>query len=212
MFSTFSSRLKELRKLRGLNQRIVGNTLGLSDKTISAYENGRNTPNFETLIKISKLFEVSVDYLIGASNLTHSKNIIEEHFLRTIPIYNSELLTQGKVIGYMKLPIWSECTFGFVMPDESCEPVISNGDVALIKKGPALEGNLVLWKSEELTIRRIYFQEDLVVLMPESLKFKPLVVEDDEIVSSLMGVIVGRWQRFQQVSKSKMIMKGDDEN
>ncbi len=212
MSSAFSSRLKELRKLRGLNQKTVGSILGLSDKTISAYENGRNTPNFETLVKISKLFKVSVDYLIGASNLTHSENIIDEHFLRAIPIYNRGSLTQGEVIGYMKLPVWSECTFGFIMPDESCEPVISKGDVALIKRGPALEGDLVLWKGEKLTIRRIYFQEDLVMLMPENSKFKPLVVEDDEIASSLIGVIVGRWQKFQQVSKSKMILKGDDEN
>ncbi len=197
MFLVFSSRLKKLRTSRKLSQKMLGNILGLSDKTISAYENGRNTPDLETVAKISNLFGVSVDYLIGTSRSANSKDGIHKYSLKDVPIYNVKSFTQKKAIEYVKLPTWSECVFGLIVPDESCEPVISKGDVALIKKGPALEGDLVLWKSEQLTIRHIYFQEDLVMLVPENPKFKPFVVEDDEIVSSLIGVIVGRWQKFQ---------------
>ena len=64
-------RLKELRDQRRLNQEGLALKLNLSQSTISAYEVGERTPDLETLIAIASFFNVSLDYLVGLSDLKH---------------------------------------------------------------------------------------------------------------------------------------------
>lgn len=61
----FGETLAELRKDNGYDQKQLGKLLGVSYHTISSYERGRSQPNHEMLIKIAKLFDVSLDYLLG---------------------------------------------------------------------------------------------------------------------------------------------------
>jgi repressor LexA len=197
MVSSFSSRLKTLRIKKGLSQKTLGKMLGLSDKTISAYENGRNTPDFQILVKISKIFGVSVDYLIGATDSEESPTTFKEYPLKDIPVYDEESILANRAIERIKLPTWTECSYGFVVPDDSEEPVLSKGDVALVKRGPAMDGDLILWKGEKLMIRRLYIQRDSVILKPENPDYKPSIEDILKISSSILGVIVGRWQKFK---------------
>lgn len=66
--STFSVRLKELRNERQLTQKRLSEILSLSKNTICEYEKGRAEPSLDCLLKLSDIFEVSVDYLIGKSS------------------------------------------------------------------------------------------------------------------------------------------------
>lgn len=194
MNSAFSSRLKELRTHHGMSQKDVGNLIGLSDKTISAYESGRNAPDFETLKKIAKIFGVSVDYLLGAS--LESESTATEYPLETIPIF--EVKSLEKPVEYLKLPIWAGCNYGIVVPDDSAEPTLSKDDIALVRNGPALEGDLIIWINEgSVGIFRLYFQDDFVILKPDNAKYKPVLMNSTAIVRSIMGVVVGRWQKFK---------------
>lgn len=61
----FGENLAELRKESGYDQKKLGELLGVSYHTISSYERGRSQPNHEMLIRIAKLFDVSLDYLLG---------------------------------------------------------------------------------------------------------------------------------------------------
>lgn len=61
----FGENLAELRKESGYDQKKLGELLGVSYHTISSYERGRSQPNHEILIRIAKLFDVSLDYLLG---------------------------------------------------------------------------------------------------------------------------------------------------
>lgn len=194
MNSAFSSKLKELRIQRGMSQKDLGNLIELSDKTISAYESGRNAPDFETLKKISKIFGISIDYMLGAS--IDSQTTAEEYSLDTVPIF--EVTSLQDPIDYLKLPAWAGCSYGILVPDDVAEPALSKGDIALIRKGPAVEGNLVIWLfGDKLGIYRLYFQEDMVILKPDNSKYRPVVVNSAEIVKSLTGVVIGRWQKFK---------------
>lgn len=58
-------RLTELRKKAGLSQRELGNKLDVSHYTISAYEKERSEPGDQIKVKLSELFNVSSDYLLG---------------------------------------------------------------------------------------------------------------------------------------------------
>ncbi len=77
-FTTICSRIKRrgdemrriamLRRESGMNQMELAKYLKLSQQTISKYENGKADPDKDTLIKLSELFNVSTDYIIGNSD------------------------------------------------------------------------------------------------------------------------------------------------
>lgn len=61
----FKSVLKELRNEKGLSQKQLAKELGVLERTISYWESGSRECDFDTLILISKFFDVSVDFLLG---------------------------------------------------------------------------------------------------------------------------------------------------
>ena len=60
----FGIRLKELRTQKKLTQLQMAEILDTSKSNISKYEAGSVEPNLETLTKISRYFDVPVDYLL----------------------------------------------------------------------------------------------------------------------------------------------------
>lgn len=62
-----ADRLKELREIKGITQQELADTIGVSRVTIGTYEKGTATPQTETLIKISKNYNVSMDWLCALS-------------------------------------------------------------------------------------------------------------------------------------------------
>lgn len=66
--NTFSSRLIDLRKQKGLTQEDLAKLLCKKRSTISGYETEGKEPDFETLCLMAKFFEVSVDYMLGNSD------------------------------------------------------------------------------------------------------------------------------------------------
>ena len=63
----FGSRLKVLRTNAGLTQAQLGNLVGLTKSVISYYELQERSPSPDILIKLSHIFHVSTDYLLGVS-------------------------------------------------------------------------------------------------------------------------------------------------
>jgi transcriptional regulator with XRE-family HTH domain len=64
-----AKRLKELRETNGITQEALALELGLSGKSsIANYESGLRNPDYDTLIKITKYFGVTTDYLLGTSD------------------------------------------------------------------------------------------------------------------------------------------------
>ena len=62
-------RLKYLRENKGLNQTQVASILGLSQTGYSKYETGENKPSIQTLITLSILYNTSVDYIVGITDV-----------------------------------------------------------------------------------------------------------------------------------------------
>ena len=61
----FPQRLKELRLKKGLTQTELGEKVGVKQNTFTNWEKGKREPNFEIVIKLADLLEVSVDWLFG---------------------------------------------------------------------------------------------------------------------------------------------------
>ncbi|MBQ8850707.1 MAG: helix-turn-helix transcriptional regulator [Clostridia bacterium] len=61
-------RLKELRKERNISQLKLALDLNMNQNAISRYENLEREADYETLIKFSDYFDVSLDYLLGRTD------------------------------------------------------------------------------------------------------------------------------------------------
>lgn len=70
----FGTRLHTLRKERKLRQEDMAKQLGIARTTYAMYEQGNREPDYNTLIKLSNFFKVSIDYLLGT---TETRQIIE---------------------------------------------------------------------------------------------------------------------------------------
>ena len=62
---TFCERFKDLRKESKLSTTDLGKILGVSNSTITRWENGNIIPSIEHLYNIAVYFKVSADYLLG---------------------------------------------------------------------------------------------------------------------------------------------------
>ena len=62
------TRIKQLRNKNGLTQSSLGAIVNVTKVSICCYENGTRFPSLETLIDLAKVFNVSVDYLLGLDN------------------------------------------------------------------------------------------------------------------------------------------------
>ncbi|AFK87451.1 MULTISPECIES: helix-turn-helix domain-containing protein [Thermoanaerobacterium] len=72
---SFAKRLSELRNEFKLTQKELADKLGVSRGTIGMYEIGQRDPDTDTLLKLSELFNVSVDYLLGNTDI---RNPVDE--------------------------------------------------------------------------------------------------------------------------------------
>ena len=74
----FDERLKSLRKKCGYTQVSLAETLGVSKGTVAMWETGKRTPDFETLIRLSDLFDVRTDYILWKSNDSSSAKLSDD--------------------------------------------------------------------------------------------------------------------------------------
>lgn len=62
------NRLKLLREKQNMKQSELGKLLNVKDAAISKYESGKVPLTADTLIELSKIFHVSIDYILGISD------------------------------------------------------------------------------------------------------------------------------------------------
>ena len=61
---SFGKKINELRKKHKLTQKELAKRVGCLDTQRSHYENDKMTPSIDVIIKLSEVFEVSIDYLV----------------------------------------------------------------------------------------------------------------------------------------------------
>ena len=63
------NRIKQLRLEKNILQSELADILKVRQNTISHWETGRNEPDKQALLAMSKYFDVSIDYILGNSDL-----------------------------------------------------------------------------------------------------------------------------------------------
>lgn len=97
-------KLRELREERRLNQEALALRINVSQSTISAYEVGERTPDVDMLTAIARFFNVSIDYLLGLTEV--KEPIIESDLsmeeIEFLHVYrNLKRNEREKVISYI---------------------------------------------------------------------------------------------------------------
>ena len=61
----FTDKLKELRKEKKLTQKEIAEQIGIKQNSYSDWETGKNEPNLENIVKLSRILDTSTDELLG---------------------------------------------------------------------------------------------------------------------------------------------------
>ena|SRR5215510_7001118 len=95
----FKDILRDLRRESGLTGEQLADLVGVKRYNISDWENGRNFPNFESGVRLAKVFNVSPDYLLGKTiiknkiiplDVNDEKSMIKKESINIV----SQLLSQ----------------------------------------------------------------------------------------------------------------------
>ena len=68
------NRISELRRAKGMGQAQLARSLNVSASTVGMYEQGRRIPSIDILIQLSRIFDVSLDYLVTGVEHRPSKS------------------------------------------------------------------------------------------------------------------------------------------
>lgn len=95
------NRIKELRKKHHMSQIRLSIELEVSQETVSAYEQEKHYPSFQTLVKMSKIFGTSIDYIMGLSEEPENPNMSQNSLV--LDLYNHLNNRQKeKALSYME--------------------------------------------------------------------------------------------------------------
>jgi len=73
---TIGEHIALIRKRKGISQSALGKQAGTSGDIIGRYERGVMTPSIDVIIKIADTLEVSIDYLVGKTDLELDKETL----------------------------------------------------------------------------------------------------------------------------------------
>lgn len=84
---TFGEKIQKLRKEAGLSQEEFSYQLGVSRQAVSKWERDNGYPETEKIVRMSRLFNVSLDYLLNDDDLSKNR--------RSVPM-KKEFISVGK--------------------------------------------------------------------------------------------------------------------
>lgn len=61
-------KLKSLRIEKNYTQKQISERIGLAISAVSSYESGARYPSYDVLVKLSRIYHVSTDYLLGVTS------------------------------------------------------------------------------------------------------------------------------------------------
>lgn len=92
--------LKLERKKKGLSQMAFAKLFGVSQQTIGSWETNRTSPDLESLSKLANFFNVSVDYLLGLTDIPYTVDdyIAKQKKAGKQPVDNQYSADERKII------------------------------------------------------------------------------------------------------------------
>ncbi len=98
---TLGERIKDERTKKDLSQAELGEFLKITQQAVGRWEKNLSEPDTDTLKKLAKLFNVTVDYLLGYDELTPEERTVGASLTKKISItpIEDEMLYTFRQIG-----------------------------------------------------------------------------------------------------------------
>ncbi len=192
-------RLKKLRDSKKLTQKELADILNVDRTTYVKWETGSSNPSLDTVIKISKFFNISIDYLLGNNEppptTTTDKSVkipVLGEVAAGYPIFAAE-----NIIDYEEIPEVMAKNgeyFALKIHGNSMEPRICNNDVVIVRKQSDVDSGdiaIVLINSDSGTCKKILKHENGITLLSFNAAYEPRFFTKEEI-STLPVTVVGK--------------------
>lgn len=203
-----TKRLRNVFEKSGLTQTEVCEKTGINKGALSSYLSGRYFPKQKTIDKLSKVFNVSINYLMGfepehsqkgdSSDLTGITNI-SFPASKPVPILGDICAGEGtwceeNFEGHFFIDSSVKADFCVrVRGDSMIDAGIFNGDLAFIKKTyDYTNGKIYAVRINsdcEAVLKKVFWQDDTIILNPCNADYEPIVTDAEGM--TVIGECVG---------------------
>ena len=126
-----SKKLVNLRKQKRLSQEELGNRLNVARQTISKWELGETTPDMDKLIELSKIFEISIDDLVGNENYKKTDKNTYYGKIRGYFEYQSKTKIKGIPLVHINIGYGFRKAKGIIAIGNMAQGLLAIGGIAL---------------------------------------------------------------------------------
>lgn len=82
--------LREMRKEKGLTQEQLAEKLGVSNRSVSRWENGRNMPDFDLVTEIAHIYEISIEEILSGERKNDMIDREKEEAMAKVSEYEND--------------------------------------------------------------------------------------------------------------------------
>lgn len=188
-----SKKIYNLRIDLGLTQAELAKIAGVSNKAISAWENGSRDPKIQPLRRICARFGIDLNTFIDEENDTYKlaipSNLTPLAPMDQIPLVGdiacgTPILAEENITDYVDLPGHIRADFALTCRGDSMiNARIFDGDVVYIRHQDTVDNGEIaaVLIDDEATLKRVRIFEDHIVLEPENPMYKPMVFWGEEM-------------------------------
>lgn len=202
------NRFKEQRLKNGFHtQQELANKLYVNQTAVSQWERGVTVPSSPLLLKLSQMYNVSTDYLLGKdvpmASSTDKKGIsipVLGDVAAGIPIEAIQDIVDYEEIGSAMADTGE--FFGLRLKGASMEPRMKDGDVVIVRKQDTAETGdiaVVMVNGDSATVKRIKKEPSGITLIPNNPAYDPMYYSNAEIESlpvRILGKVVELRAKF----------------
>lgn len=175
-----------------ISQEELAQKLELSKGIISLYENDKRKPSYDVLMKLSELFNCSMDYIIGndTNTLVNVYSSVHAGILSEMieNIVDTEEISE-------KMANSDKTYFGIKVKGDSMSPKYLEDDTLIIEKASNCESGqdcIVAVNGNEAFLKRVFINENGITLQALNPNYEPLIYTNKQIKElpiTIIGIV-----------------------
>lgn len=194
------NRFKELRLKNGFrSQQELASILYVNQTAVSQWERGITTPSAPILLKLSQMYHVSTDYLLGIDVISDIHDGRKEYFVPVLGNVAAGIPIEAveDIVDYEEIDAATAATgefFALRLKGASMEPRMRDGDVVIVRKQDDADTGdtaVVLVNGDSATVKRIKKGPSGISLIPNNPAYDIMFYSCDE-VQQLPVKIIGK--------------------
>lgn len=197
MINEYRIYFKNLRKNNKKTQLELSKLLNVTNATISMYERNQRTPSPDVLKMYSKIFGVSIDYILGNDKSKEGDGYVTIKVYKSVPagiaIEAIEDITDTEDLSFNNFNPYKKY-FGLKVEGDSMYPRYLSGDTVIVEKTPQCENGddcIVYVNGFDATLKTVIFNDDgTITLKPTNPAYPPRTYGKDDEPITILGVVV----------------------